>query len=687
MNLPGRTLAPPWNRRLSAAFGSLKLRITLSAVGALVLGIGLTTALLVRQAERDTLSSSRHRELNETVRTAALLSQRVVDLQRALQAGSSQLDPLTLSDPARLAAFMNSQSVLRGLFSSLFVATADGRMRLYADGTGVRPLDGNVLEREYFRRTIAEQRAIVSEPVAGKLVGEPLVVLTYPLRADGKVYGALAGTLRLASRGLLDDLVDGVDAENTGLVVVTDARGHILAHRDRTLLMRSLATEPRLAQAYAEWVGSGAAVEPAGLRLTQPDEVVSGAGVAGPDWMVWRALPEAELLAPLRVARQHTLAWAGALIGLLSLAMLAWLWWLLRPLTQLEHRAEHLFDTSLDPQTGWPAAGGEIGKLARVLSHVGTERAQLEAANTQVMRRLGSVMSAAPVGIAFTQSQKFELVSTEFCRLFGRTEADMLGQPTRMIYASNADYETVGPQVIKAFKAGLPYMGEWEMLRADGTHFWARLRGRPVDGVDSQGGTIWTINDIGEQITARTQLEWSASHDVLTGLANRKALDARLARVFEAMPRSMPAAVVMIDLDHFKPINDNAGHAAGDAMLKLVAAAIMACVRTSDLVVRQGGDEFVLLLERCSTEVALRIAENVRAAITDIQLPWQQQLLRVGASVGVAPLAAEIRDATTWVAAADAACYRAKAEGRNAVRLALRPLLGVEGQSGEIEAA
>ena len=241
--------------------------------------------------------------------------------------------------------------------------------------------------------------------------------------------------------------------------------------------------------------------------------------------------------------------------------------------------------------------------------------------------------------------------------------------------------------MIKAFKAGLPYMGEWEMLRADGTHFWARLRGRPVDGVDSQGGTIWTINDIGEQITARTQLEWSASHDVLTGLANRKALDARLARVFEAMPRSMPAAVVMIDLDHFKPINDNAGHAAGDAMLKLVAAAIMACVRTSDLVVRQGGDEFVLLLERCSTEVALRIAENVRAAITDIQLPWQQQLLRVGASVGVAPLAAEIRDATTWVAAADAACYRAKAEGRNAVRLALRPLLGVEGQSGEIEAA
>ena len=646
VNLPDRTLPPTWAQRLSAVFGSLKLRITLSAVGVLVLGIGLTTALLVRQAERDTLSLSQHRELNETVRTAALLSQRVVDLQRALQAGSTLLDPQTLADPERLAAFMKSQSVLRGLFASLFVASADGHLRLLADDEGVRSTTINLADREYFRRTLTEQRAIVSEPVKSRVSGVPVIIFTYPLLAGGKVYGVLAGSLRLASRGLLDDLVDGIDTDGAGLVVVTDARGLTLAHPDRTRLMQTLSAEPRLAQAHTDWVGGGAAVEPAGLRLLQAGEVVSAAGVAGPDWMVWRALPEAELLAPLRLARQHTLAWAGALIGLLSLAMLAWLWWLLRPLTQLEHRAEHLFDGTQDPQAGWPAAGGEIGKLARVLSHVGAERVQLEAANTQVMRRLNSVMSAAPVGIAFTRAQQFELVSDEFCRLFGRAEAEMLGQPTRMIYASNADFETVGPQVIKAFKAGVPYVGEWQMLRADGSPFWAQLRGRPVGGLDRDAGTIWTLNDISEQVAARTQLEWSAAHDVLTGLSNRKALDARLARVFEAMPRSLPAAVVMIDLDHFKPINDSAGHAAGDAMLKLVAAAIMACVRASDLVVRQGGDEFVLLLERCNAEVALRIANNARTAIADIQLPWQQQLLRVGASVGVAPLTAEVRDAT-----------------------------------------
>ena len=138
----------------------------------------------------------------------------------------------------------------------------------------------------------------------------------------------------------------------------------------------------------------------------------------------------------------------------------------------------------------------------------------------------------------------------------------------------------------------------------------------------------------------------------------------------EALPRSLPAAVVMIDLDHFKPINDRAGHAAGDAMLKAVAAAIVSRVRATDLVVRLGGDEFALLLERCPHDTALRIAENVRQAVAAIELNWEGQALRVGASLGVASLGAETLSADDWLAAADAACYAARPEGRGAVRAA-----------------
>ena len=666
-----------WPAWLSAAFGSLKLRITLAAIAGLVLGVGLSTAGLLRQAERDTLSAQRYREMTETVRTASALSRRVIDLQVALQATAARIDAATLADNTRLAAFMESQPVLRGLFANLFATTPDGQMQVYVDAAGPRRPEVNLRDRDYFKRTVEEQRAIVSDPVPGRVLNEPVIVFTVPLRAEGKLFGVLGGVLRLASRDLLGDLVDGLDADPdaTAVTIVTDGQGRILAHPVRARLLQTLASERRLSQAFASWVESGSAAEPAGMNLPQADEVASAAGVAGTDWMVWRATPQAELLAPLRAARLHALLWAAGLIVAVSLSTLVLLWWLLRPLTQLEHRAQHLFDGSQDAHAGWPEVGGELGRLARVLRHVGAERAQLEAFNTGLLQKLGSVMGAAPVGICFTRAQRFELVSAEFCRLFRRPEHEVVGQPARLIYASNADYESVGPQVGTAFAAGEPYVGEWEMLRADGTRFWACLRGRPVDAADMHAGTIWTINDIGDDIKERERLEWSATHDALTGLANRKALDQRLKAVFAAMPRSVPAAIVMIDLDHFKPINDSAGHAAGDAVLKAVAAAIASQVRASDLVVRMGGDEFALLLERCTPEVAMRIAENVRATVAALALPWQDRTLRVGASVGVAALVAETRDAASWLADADAACYEAKANGRNAVRAAVRPML------------
>ena len=675
MNLFARAHSSSWAAWLFAAFGSLKLRITLGAIAGLVLGVGLSTAGLLRQAERDTLSAQRYREMSEAVRTASVLSRRVVDLQIALQATAARLDAPTLADDARLTAFMESQPVLRGLFANVFATGADGRMRAYADSSGVRRPEVNLSDRVYFKRTVDERRAIVSEPIAGRVMSEPVIVFTAPLLADARVFGVFGAALRLASRDLLTDLADSVDSEGGAVTILTDTQGRILAHPSRTRLLQSLTSEERLSQAFAHWIAAGSAAEPAGMNLAQTDELVSAAGVAGTDWVVWRAMPQAELLEPLRAARRQALLWATVLIVIVSLSILMLLWWLLRPLTQLEHRAQHLFDGSQDAHAGWPEVGGELGRLARVLRHVGAERAQLESFNTGLLQKLGSVMGAAPVGICFTRAQRFELVSAEFCRLFGREEHEFVGQPTRIIYASNTDFEAVGPLVSNAFAAGEPYVGEWQMQRADGTRFWACLRGSPVDKIERSAGTIWTINDIGEQVAERARLEWSATHDVLTGLANRKALDQRLQAVFEAMPRSVPAAIVMIDLDHFKPINDSAGHAAGDAVLKAVAAAIVSQVRASDLVVRIGGDEFALLLERCAPEVAMRIADNVRAAIAGLALPWQERVLRVGASVGVASLVAETRDAASWLADADAACYEAKASGRDTVRAAVRPML------------
>ena len=676
--------------RLASAFGSLKLRISVGAIAALTLGIGLVTALLVRHADTDTLAAQSQRERLDASQTADMLSQRAVDLQRALQATAAQLNAETLADDTRLAAFMDGTPVLRGMFSNVFAARSDGQMRIFVDAAGPRRPALDLSDRDYFKRTVAEARPVISPPLPGRVSGEPVIIFTYPLRHAGTVYGVLGGALRLQSRDLIDTLVGGPDSQRETLVVVTDSAGKILAHPTRSLLMQSLAAEPRFAAAFAQWQSIGSPVEPEGLQLGQAPDIVSAAGAAGPDWMVWRALPQASVLGPLHEARRQALAWAAGMVAVLSVLLWGVLWWLLRPLTQLEHRAEHLFASDRSPHEGWPDAGGEIGRVARVLRHVAAERAQLESFNHQVLQKLGSVMSAAPVGIAFTRAQCVELVSAEFCRLFGRSEAELLGQPALTVFASNEAYEVLGPQVARAFAAGEPYAGEQLMLHADGTEFWAALRGRPVAAderdagtdTDPDAGTIWTVHDVTAQVAARDDLQWSAMHDGLTGLANRRCFEQALQRVYTALPGCLPAALVMIDLDHFKPINDTAGHAAGDAMLVEVARVISGCVRATDLAARLGGDEFAVLLAGGDIDVALRVAEQVRAAVSAIVLHRDGHVLRVGASLGVAALEPGMASVKAWAQVADAACYAAKAEGRNVVRGGRAPALRVVGGAG-----
>ena len=667
-------------RAAGSAFGSLKLRITLGVMAALLIGIGMSTLILVRGAERDMLAEVRERELGESVRAASALSRRVVELQRALQLSARKFeqDGILLSDDAALRRFLAAQPVLRDQFNSLTLIGNDGSLRLMASGDRLSTPTLDLSDRDYFKRCIAERRPIVSDALPSRLDGAVLIVFAHPLVLEGRVQGVMTGILNLARRDLLAELVDRQTSDEEALRVVTDAQGRILAHPNRALVLSPLAAEPRLAQAVQRWQASGSPVEPSGLTVAQDAEVVSVAGVAGPDWVVWRAVDEHRLLGPLHAARRDALAWAGALTALTSLAMLGALWWLLRPLRQLQERARHLFDSAHPPLENWPSARGEIGGLAEVLKRVGAERAALEHTNHELLNKLSSVMGNAPVGIAFTRAKHFELVSNEFCRLLGRSEPELLGQPAHLIYDSKADYEALGPKVAAAFAAGQPYMGDVPMRRANGSRFWAHLRGRPVDAQNSTAGTIWTVTDVTAEVAARAQLEWTANHDMLTGLANRKTLEHRLTRSFDTQPASLPAALVMIDLDRFKPINDAAGHAAGDAMLQAVAGVLRARVRSRDLAVRLGGDEFALLLDHCPLDAALVLAEDVRAAIAGIELTWGEHRLGVGASLGVAALAAEMPNVAAWLHAADEACYAAKAAGRDAVRAATaRPVLRV----------
>jgi diguanylate cyclase (GGDEF)-like protein len=169
---------------------------------------------------------------------------------------------------------------------------------------------------------------------------------------------------------------------------------------------------------------------------------------------------------------------------------------------------------------------------------------------------------------------------------------------------------------------------------------------------------------------AYAELEYRATHDELTGLPNRTTVIETLSKELNRSGRSgRSVAVVMVDIDHFKGINDAHGHLAGDAVLKATAERMRQLVRPYDTIGRFGGEEFLLVIPECGREDALQIAERLRAGVADQPVTFEDRVLTVTLSVGVAWLDdARQQDIDTLIAAADRALYRAKEAGRNRVR-------------------
>jgi diguanylate cyclase (GGDEF)-like protein len=190
---------------------------------------------------------------------------------------------------------------------------------------------------------------------------------------------------------------------------------------------------------------------------------------------------------------------------------------------------------------------------------------------------------------------------------------------------------------------------------------------------DRQGrviGAVVVFHDVTRERRLKRALSWQASHDALTGLINRREFDNRLhAALLAAQREEGSYALLYIDLDQFKVINDTCGHQAGDRLLRDVTGLLQTRVRTSDTIARLGGDEFGVLLESCTPEQAARIAEGVRQAIRDFRFVWGANTLSVGASIGIVQIRAETENVASVMSAADIACYAAKDAGRNRIHV------------------
>ncbi len=193
----------------------------------------------------------------------------------------------------------------------------------------------------------------------------------------------------------------------------------------------------------------------------------------------------------------------------------------------------------------------------------------------------------------------------------------------------------------------------------------------PIRGRDGQVlGAVLVFHDITETRRLTRQLEYDATHDALTGLINRPEFERRLTRALaSAQHYGARHALCYVDLDQFKLVNDTAGHAAGDELLRQINTILSGMFRERDTLARIGGDEFGMLLDNCPLDRAQLIAQNVVSSIRDHRFEWEGRSFQIGASIGLVPITAELRDTAQLLTRADVACYVAKELGRNRVHL------------------
>lgn len=180
------------------------------------------------------------------------------------------------------------------------------------------------------------------------------------------------------------------------------------------------------------------------------------------------------------------------------------------------------------------------------------------------------------------------------------------------------------------------------------------------------GGAVLVCRDVARQRELTRALSHRAAHDPLTGLVNRAEFEQRITR---RLDDGRAHVLMFLDLDRFKQVNDTGGHAAGDALLRRLAALLAGQIRGSDTLARLGGDEFAVLLDGCPASQGERVADKMLAAVRGFRLDWQGQSFEVGVSIGLASLDGRYATTAEALAGADAACYAAKHAGRGCWRL------------------
>ncbi|MES2546716.1 MAG: diguanylate cyclase [Pseudomonadota bacterium] len=283
------------------------------------------------------------------------------------------------------------------------------------------------------------------------------------------------------------------------------------------------------------------------------------------------------------------------------------------------------------------------------------------------IEQLNVILDNEMVGSMMLRNRQIVWCNKAMSTILGYTRSQLIGHSTKRLFANESTFQDVGREAYP-LKKDKPYRKQFEMRKADGSTIWVDVSGGLVSYNASL--SLWLVNDISKLKNLEKELQNQVNYDFLTGLQTRVwFMNQSEIELKRAVRYNSPLSLLMVDIDFFKRINDTYGHQAGDLAIKGFADLSRLALRESDLCGRLGGEEFAILLPQTTIGKALEVAERLRSAIenAEIPLPSGGPALKLTVSIGASTLLSKNDNIDVLISKADKALYEAKNAGRNQI--------------------
>lgn len=647
-----------WNRLRQ---NSLKTRVTLDVLTIFLVSIWSLSFFVEFQLQGD-LQRQLSKQQFSTVSFLAADADRVLkDHLHSLGRLAGEFGKTFLADPEAIKEQLSTRPVLLDTFNAGIVAVNAGG---YPSEGAAGDAKSTYLGLDGVSTALHDGKSTIGGASIDPVTGVPVFAMSVPINDDrANVVGALIGIVSLTSRNILDQITESYYGHSGYFLIVSEKDHRIVVGTGKRRILEKLL--PDTANPLLERFTQG--FDETGVTTDAQQEVVASARrIPVANWYLVAALPAPEAFALVR-AMQFNMFTAAIFLSLLAGGLT---WWILRrefaPMLSAVKTLTSLSTSDEAPQPLPVNRPDEIGELIGGFNRLLGTLAVRQNALRESESRFSAFMNTLPA-VAFIESRNGSTVfanryMTETVGLRswpGRTAAIPEGLPGA-VYEEEIRDATGQPRLFQTYTFEVPYEGHPPLL----------------------GGIALDITERRRvEALARLQL----LHDHLTGLPNRSLLNDRLDQALASARRSHCfGAVFFLDLDNFKPLNDQHGHTAGDLLLIEAARRLKQCVREMDTVARFGGDEFVVVVSNLAADFeesrkqALVLADKLRLALS---LPYFLRLSQDGihetsiihhctASIGIALLDEGESSPFEALKRADAAMYEAKMAGRNQLRFA-----------------